>query len=120
MLNCFSFFSQVEWIDTYDEDSQILEELTKLILSQKEKLERVNTIVTAKNFRELTKLVDFSYQYYNQHIDYFESRRDTLEYSSCGITYYNSKYQNNITMVDEFFDIKLEEYQEDNVKKKVK
>lgn len=120
MLNYISFFSQVEWEDTCAEDNQILEKLIKVILSQKEKYERVHSIVTDENFKELTKLVDFSCQYYDQHIDYFESRRDALKYSSRGITYYDGKYQNNIMVFDEFFDKKLKEYQERNVKKKVK
>ncbi len=120
MLNYFSFFSQVEWEDTYTEDNQILEAIIKVILSQKEKYESVDSIVTDENFRELTRLVDFSCEYYNQHIDYFESRRDALKYSYRGITYYDGKYQNNSMVFDEFFDKKLKEYQERNVKKKVK
>ena len=120
MLNYFSFFSQVEWEDTYAEDNQILEEMLKAIINQKEKLERAHSIVTDKNFREVTRLVDFSCEYYNQYIDYFENRRDSLEFSCRGITYYDGKYQNNSMVFDEFFDKKLKVYQERNVKKKVK
>lgn len=122
LRNHFPYLFQERIVDIYEEDNQILEEVTKLILSQREKYERIHSIVTDKNFVELTKLIDFSCEYYNQHVDYFESRRDALIYSYRGFTYQASKYQNNITVFNEFFDKMVNGYREEksSVKKKVK
>lgn len=122
LRNYFPYLFQERVVDIYEEDNQILEEVTELILSQKEKYERINSMVDDKNFKALAKLVDFSCEYYNQHVDYFESRRLALEYFYQGFTYYDGKYQNNIAIFNKFFDEKISEYsdQKSNVKKKVK
>lgn len=122
LRNNFPYLFQKREVNIYEEDNQILEKMIELILSQKEKYERASSIVMDKNLIELTRLVDFSCEYYNQHVDYLESRREALIYFYQGFTYHDGKCQNNIAVFDEFFDKKMSEYSEEksNVKKKIK
>lgn len=96
-------------VDYYTEDNKLLEGIVEYILSYKEYFERISSIVTKDNFKELTKLVDFSCEYFNQHIDYFESKRDSLELSYRGINL-NSNKINEITVFEEFMNRKLDTY----------
>lgn len=111
--NRFPFLFEMEEIGIYNEDNKILKEEFEFFLGYKEKYKKLASIVTNETFRELTRLADFSWEYYNQHMDYFTVERDSLEYSYQGFTYCNSQYQNNIPVFNKFFDKKLSEYNEE-------
>ena len=100
----------MEEIDLFDEDNELLEESNKLVENYRETCERVIDVANDENYLELIKLIDFCTEYYNKHIDYFEFERDVLEMSLKGISMYNPKYEDNRKVVEEFVDKKLSVY----------
>lgn len=110
---------QMEEVEYYSEDNEILEEIFEFVSKYKEYYHRIQALVTEENHQELTKLVDFSCLYYNRHIDYFEEQRDALEYQCKGISYYG-KCANNIKEFDEFFNKKMKQLGEDKAVEKQK
>lgn len=108
--NLFFGLFRIEEEDYYGEDNKILEELLDFISKYKEYYRKLSSIVTKENFQELTRLVDFACEYYNKHIDYFEYKRDILEYSYKGIMYSENRV-NLIKEFDEFFTKKIAQYE---------
>ncbi len=117
--NFFLGLFQIEEVEYYSEDNKILEEIIELIMKYREYYQRTLATVNQENFKELTRLVDFSCEYYNQHVDYFESKRDSLEYSYKGIQY-RTNLENEITQFDEFFNRKMKQYGENKAVEKNK
>ncbi len=106
--NFFNFIFQEEEESFYDEDNNILNELTDLILKYRTYYEKMIEIANQDNFEELVKLTDFLSEYYGKEIDYYEYRRDKLEMNLKGLNFYNSKYEDNQKVIDEFTNKKLE------------
>jgi hypothetical protein len=90
-------------------DNAILDEIIIMTQEYKNNFERLLEIATESNYKELVKLVDFSCEYYNNHINFFETKRDTIEYLFSGFNYYNSKYDDNREVFQEFFNKKINE-----------
>lgn len=105
ILGLFKF----EDLDFFDADNKILEEIIKYINTYKQYFTKLRNIVTEENFQELTRLVDFASVYYNKHLDYFEYKRDILEYSYKGIGS-SKKIANNFLEFDEFFNKEIAKY----------
>lgn len=112
--NFFFLLFQQEVIGLYKEDNQILEEIIEFTQGYANKFRIISSLATKDNFFELTKLVDFSCKYYSKHIEYFESRRDALEYSCSGFNYFNGKCVNEIDTFDSFFARKIESVRKTN------
>lgn len=119
LSNLFFGFIRIKDSEFYQEDNKILEELIDLILKYKESFQRLSNTATENNYQELTKLVDFACLYYNKHIDYFECKRDILEYANKGISYFDNK-ENNISEFNEFFDYKIQQFENDKAVEKKK
>lgn len=115
--NIFLQLVQQQEIAIFEDDNLILEEMINYVNGYIKKFTTLFSLSTEDNFTELTKLVDFSCEYYNKHMDYFESKRDALEYSCKGISYFNGKYTNDITTFDEFFEKKVDIILKENNKK---
>ena len=96
----FNFYDETAF---YDEDNEILDCCLTLIEKQNDYFLTILEIANDNNFKELLKLMDFSVEYYNKHLDYFEMRRDRLEYAYRGITYSNSSYSDNRETFSNFF-----------------
>ena len=73
---------------------------------------RLVLIASEDSRLEIVKLVDFLGEYYNQHVDYFDHRRDQLEMAFRGFQMYNSKYEDNREVVYQFADKKISELEE--------
>ena len=100
--NFFNFIFEEEEERFYDYDNQILDELTELITKYRNYFERIIQIVNKDNYKELLKLVDFLCKYYGEEIDYYEYRRDKLEMELKGLSFCNSRYEDNQEVIDEF------------------
>ena len=107
--NFFFFIFEEEEISFYDEDNEILQEGIDLTIRHRNFYTQLVDAITLDNYKELIKLCDFGTDYYNKHIEYFDSRRDSLESSYKGFTYINSKAEDNIEVVFEFLDKKINE-----------
>jgi hypothetical protein len=110
IINLFSIlFNTIYCIDIYQKDNEILSEIIEFINSYKNNFTRIKEGVTTANYQELVKLIDFSCVYFNNHIDYYDDKRASLEYEIKGIGYSNGRYENNIKVFQEFFDKKVNE-----------
>ena len=105
-------------VDFFEQDNEILFEINKLTEDYRNMYLRIIDLATDDNYSELTKLVDFCTEYYNYHIDYFESERDALEMYMKGICMCNPKYSDNRTVINEFVDKKLRVYDKGKVLEK--
>ena len=106
--------------DICDEDNDILKKVAAYTASYREFFEKILELADEGNFKELLKLVDFSTEYYNQQISYYESQRDALEYSAQGISFFNSKYSDEQEVFQRFMDKKLSSYNPTKSVEKVK
>ena len=95
-------------LSIYDDDNNVLNELFCFLLGYKIYFYGVLEIGDLENFRELTRLIDFSCEYFLRHLDYFEAQRDMVEYQAKGIQY-SSIHENRIKEFDEFFFEKMDE-----------
>jgi flagellin-specific chaperone FliS len=110
IINLFSIlFNTVYYIDLYQKDNELIYEIIDLIDSYKNNFIRIKREACEDNYKELVKLIDFSCVYFNNHIDYYDDKRATLEFELKGIGYSNCKYENNIKVFQEFFDKKINE-----------
>lgn len=104
----------------YDEDNILIDDCLSLIDKQNEYFYTILEQANSTNYLELLKLMDFSILYYNKHLDYFELRRDKLEYAYRGISYSNSNYKDDREAFDNFFNIISSFKQEKGVVKSLK
>lgn len=115
--NFLFFIFEEEEVEFYDEDNKILEESRSLVNQYKDYFEKIKQLATEENFEKLVKLVDFSADYYNEHIDYLENKRDCLEYYYKGLNFVNNRYEDNRRVVDEFIQDKIDTIKKENVVK---
>jgi len=108
--NAIMFMFDCEEVNILDEDNEILGEISSLTGSYRSMYETMIDIADENNYQELVKLVDFATEYYNQHIDYFESQRDSLEMALRGISMYNPRYHDDRKVINEFINKKLSFY----------
>ena len=95
ILNLFSFFTETEnQIEIYDEDNEILDNFLEFCSQQNIFLTTMEEISSDTNYQELAKLYEFSLNYFNEILDYYDQLRDTLEYNYQGITFYGKKEDN--------------------------
>ena len=104
VLNVLFQDSETEF---YKYDENIILELTDMLYKYREFYEKIVTISNEDNYKELVKLVDFLSKYYNEHINYFECKRDKLEMYLKRISMSNSKYEDNRDVLYEFADKKI-------------
>ena len=108
------FFHDSE-IDFYMYDENIILELTDMLYKHRGFYEKILTISNEDNYKELVKLVDFLSKYYNEHINYFECKRDKLEMYLKRINMVNSKYDDNREVLYEFADKKINIFDKEKV-----
>jgi len=106
--------------DLCDEDNDILRKVAAYTASYREFFERILELADESNFKELLRLVDFSTEYYNEQMSYYESQRDALEYSAKGINFFNSKYSDEREVFQKFMDKKLSSYNPTKSVEKIK
>ena len=94
-------------LSIYDDDNNVLNELFCFLLGYKIYFYGVLEIGNLENFRELTRLIDFSCEYFSRHLAYFEAQRDMVEYQAKGIQY-SPIHENRIKEFDEFFFEKID------------
>ena len=103
-------------IEFLDEDNNILLEINKMVEDYRNMYIQIGSITNEDNYKELLKLVDFCTEYYNQHIDFFDSERDSLELMyTKGICMYNPKYSDNRDVVMEFAQKKINGFDKNKV-----
>lgn len=102
-------------IDFYKYDENIILELTDMLYKYREFYEKILTISNEDNFKELVKLVDFLSKYYNDHINYYECKRDKLEMYLKRINMSNSKYEDNREALYEFVNKKINLFDKEKV-----
>ena len=107
--NLFPMFFEEEDIEFYDYDNDFLEQAIKLSYNQKAYYQALKEIARENNYKELLRLKDFAFDYYNIHKDFIETAREIIELRFQGITMYNSKYQDNREPFHEFFMEKISE-----------
>jgi len=117
LKNFFLGAFQLYGTDLYNKDNEIIKEILIFINYFQEMYLRISQTVTADNYQEMLKLTDFITIYYNEGIDYFESKRDTLEFACQGKSYEDYRYQNNIEPLSEFFSAFITQEAEKNVEK---
>ena len=110
--NFFFFLFEEEDVEFYDYDNQILKDVIRMIREYRSLFYRLVLIASEDSRLEIVKLVDFLGEYYNQHVDYFDHRRDQLEMAFRGFQMYNSKYEDNREVVYQFADKKISELEE--------
>lgn len=93
--NLFSFFTETEnQIEIYDEDNKILDNFLEFCIQQNIFLTTMEEISSDTNYQELARLYEFSLNYFNEILDYYDQLRDKLEYNYQGITFYGGKDDN--------------------------
>lgn len=107
--NFFYFLFEEEDVSFYKQDNAILDESIQLTIKQEEYFQKIIEIASEENIQELVKLTDFCCEYYNQHIDYLESKRDALEYAYKGYNFYNGRLEDNRESFNRFFEQKMKE-----------
>ena len=116
--NFFSIFFMEEETDFYDEDNKILRENFSFVQSYQDYFQEAYAAVSEDNWRDILKLMDFSAYYYNRHLDFFDSKRNTLEQSLKGIYYYDPKNEDNRDLFNQFFWNQMSEFSfEDGIEK---
>lgn len=118
--NFFLFMFQIEEVDYYSEDNAVIEEIINYISTYIDYFNKIASTVTNENFLELTRFVDFLCEYYNEHISYFDSKRDALEFQVKGFNYSDSRNQDNREAIADFFNRKIGEYQGEKTVEKSK
>ncbi len=108
--NFFLFMFQIEEVAYYTEDNQVIEEIISYVNTYIGYYKQLMEIANEENFLELTRLVDFLSDRYNEQMDYFESRRDALEFKVKGFTFTDNSTEDNSEVVADFFNSKLNEY----------
>ncbi len=101
LLNLFLGFIYNFNTEIYEEDNIILIEEWTFLIKFKEYHQKLINLVTTQNIKEIVKLLDFSLDYYNKHLDYLENKRDALEYYYDGINY-SFCYKNDLEEMDVF------------------
>ena len=105
--NFFFFIFEQEEVELYDDDNQLIDELIALASFYIERFREIQERSSQENYEEFIKLIDFATDYYNQHFDYIESKRDGLELIYKGFQYYNYKYEDNREIFAKFFRQKI-------------
>ena len=101
--NSLSFLFAEEDIEYYDADTDILFQFVKLANIQKSYLKSILKVSTSENFKELLKLTEFTTEYYNNHFDYIEVKRNNLELEFQGDRIIKNKYEDYREEFNEFF-----------------
>lgn len=107
--NLFPMFFEEKNIEFYDYDNELLEQGIQLSYTQKAYYQALKEIAKENNYKELLRLMDFSFDYYNIHKDYIETAREIVELRFQGISMSNSRYQDNRRPFHEFFMGKISE-----------
>lgn len=95
ILNLFSFFTETEnQIEIYDEDNEILDNFLEFCSQQNMFLTTMEEMSSDTNYQELARLYEFSLNYFNEILDYYDQLRDKLEYNYQGITFSGEKEDN--------------------------
>lgn len=105
--NFFFFIFQEEDTDFYTEDDRILQECIDYTKLFRTYYERIKQLANGENFAELLKLVDFSTDYYNSQMDYYDYLRDRLEMIMKGFSLYNPNYDDSKEAFTTFMSQKL-------------
>lgn len=103
-------FNEVE-IDVYDEDTKVLEEISKLDEEYLNYYRRILLVATENTYEELTKLVDFSREYYMNHLDFLEKQREMLELEIRGIHMYKPNNGDSRNEINEFIVKRISYYE---------
>jgi len=112
-----TLLSQNNDVSFYEYDNNLMFELITMILNYREIYINIIRIATEDNYRELLKVMDFLTKYYKDHINYFEHKRDKLEMYIKGISYNDSRYEDNQDVLYKFIDKKLTEIYTNNSSK---
>ena len=72
---------------------------------------RIQSVADEENFDELTRLVDFSCDYYYAQTDYYDYLRDRLELIFKGIQLYNSRYEDSRDAFTKFMEEKIKGFE---------
>lgn len=107
--NFFFFIFATEETELYDEDSAILEDCISYTEKFREFYQRIQSIASEDNYQELTRLVDFSCDYYSAQTDYYDYLRDQLDMIVRGIQMYNPKYEDTRESFLAFMEEKIQE-----------
>ena len=109
--NFFFFIFAEEEVDLYDEDTSILKDCISYTEKMREFYKRIQSVATEENFDELTRLVDFSCDYYYAQTDYYDYLRDKLELISKGIQLYNPRYEDSRVPFTKFMEEKIKGFE---------
>lgn len=104
-----TLLSQKNDIEYYEYDNGLMSELNTMILNYREIYVNIIHIATEDNYMELLKVMDFLTYYYKEHIKYYEHKRDKLEMYIKGISFSDSRYEDNQDVLYKFIDKKLTE-----------
>jgi len=113
--NFFYFMNITEGNDFYEKDDEILKECISYTSQIKRFYERMRGIATEENCRELTRLVDFSCDYYSAQTDYYDYLRNCNELTSRGVSLYDPRKEDNRDTFLEFMRRKVEEFEKQTV-----
>lgn len=112
-INCFiNFISLEDEIDYIGEDIKIVEEMIKHTEEYVDYYKTMERIATRFNFLELTRLIDFSTEYYNKQAKFYDYERQQLEMHASHIQVYNPNVYDTREVFKEFMNKKLKEIEE--------
>lgn len=117
IINTLLFQNDQNDIEYYEYDNRLMAELNIMILKYREIYQSIMLISTEDNYKELLKMMDFLTKYYEEHLNYYEHRRDRLEMFLKGISMSDSRYEDNQDSLYEFVDKKLTEIYTNNSNK---
>ena len=109
--NFFYFIAISTGVDFYDRDNEILTDCISYTILFKRFYERIRGIANEDNFLELTRLVDFSCDYYYDQTDYYDYLRNSLELCSRGISMFDPNKKDSRESFTAFMDQKIKEFE---------
>lgn len=112
-INCFiNFISLADEIDYIGEDINIIKEMISHTEEYQEYYRTMERIATRFNFLELTRLIDFSTEYYTKQAQFYDYERQQLEMHASHIQVYNPRCEDTRVVFKEFMNKKLKEIEE--------
>ena len=112
-VNCFiNFISLEDEIDYIGEDINIIKDMISHTEEYQDYYRTMERIATRFNFLELTRLIDFSTEYYNKQAKFYDYKRQQLEMHASHIQVYNPNVYDTREVFKEFMNKKLKEIEE--------
>ena len=97
-------------------DIEAISKAVELANTQATYFARIAESATAKNFKEMLKLVDFATKYYSENMEYIDYLRDFYEFRRKGINMFISGKEDHTEVFDEFMQKELAKYEIEKTK----